>query len=227
MSIVLSGTRTLVLSGTGSSSYQEPESPANPRKSWLSRPLNNANKESFGFLLTAARLCKTGAGSPARPLGSAADEPPLTCVTLTWLGGEAEDWLRFGKPLGARIVDRRTRIECFGPGQVFALVRWASNDYGTIRSTIHIVRAVDRGERYTTMPLVDPGGDILLFVRGWSRVRQAFALIDRIEKAGIDPGEVAPDHWRHMHNRLAAGMQPRTYEAARHRAWLQRRGLRS
>ena len=36
------------------------------------------------------------------------------------------------------------------------------------------------------------------------------------------PAAVAPDHWRHVHNRLAAGQDPRPYTAARHRAWLLR-----
>lgn len=52
MTLVLSGTGGLVLSGTQGSSYQEPKSPSNPQKYWLSGPLNNANPESFGFFLT-------------------------------------------------------------------------------------------------------------------------------------------------------------------------------
>jgi hypothetical protein len=105
------------------------------------------------------------------------------------------------------------------------LVCWASNDYGTIRSALQIVRAVGRGEAYTTLPQIDPGGEILLSVRGWPRVRQVFAFIDAIEQVGIDPCEVAPDHWPHVHNRLAAGMQPRSYSHTRHQVWLKRRKL--
>ena len=48
-----------------------------------------------------------------------------------------------------------------------------------------------------------------------------------IEASGIDPCEVAPDHWRHIHNRLAAREAPRDYSPARHRVWLQRRALLS
>lgn len=47
---VLSGTARLVLSGTGSSSYREPKSPSNPQKRAGLEPLNNANRESCGFL---------------------------------------------------------------------------------------------------------------------------------------------------------------------------------
>ena len=53
------------------------------------------------------------------------------------------------------------------------------------------------------------------------------ALIDAIEDVGIDPCDVAPDHWHHVHNRLAGGMQVRFYSPARHRDWLRRRKLQS
>ncbi|HCB79102.1 MAG TPA: glycosidase, partial [Erythrobacter sp.] len=83
------------------------------------------------------------------------------------------------------------------------------------------------GEPFTTLPQVDPGAQILLSVRSWPKVRQVFALIDAIEDVGIDPCDVAPDHWHHVHNRLAGGMQVRFYSPARHRDWLRRRKLQS
>lgn len=51
----LSGTARLGLTGTGNSAYREPKSPAKPQKSSTFWPLNNANRESYGFFLTAAR----------------------------------------------------------------------------------------------------------------------------------------------------------------------------
>lgn len=162
---------------------------------------------------------------PATPQRASHGDPPLTHVTLVWRQDVQEDWLRFGKPVAERIIDRRSRIESYAPGQVFALVRWASNDYGTHRSMLVILRAVDRGEAFSTLPQVDPGGDILLSVRGWPKVRAAFGLIDAIEAAGFDPCDIAPDHWRHVHNRLSVGMPPRPYGQRRHRAWCLRRRL--
>ena len=44
--------------------------------------------------------------------------------------------------------------------------------------------------------------------------------IDAVEALGIDPSDVAPDHWRHVHNRLGAGYEPRPYSRDQHRAWL-------
>jgi hypothetical protein len=166
------------------------------------------------------------AGPPSQPAETrASDGPDLTQVTLFWREGKHEDWLKFGKPVASWIVSRSQRIESYAPGQVFALVRWASNDYGTIRSSLDIVRAVESGEHVTKLPQVDPGGDVLLSVHGWPKVAQVFRLIDAIERSGIDPCEVAPDHWRHIHNRLTAREVPRDYSPARHRAWLQRKAL--
>ncbi len=222
----LSGTAGLGRSGTESSDYREPESPSNPQKSAPNSALNYPNKESFGFLLTSDRLWTNGAAPPRRPAETRlSDGPQLTHVTLVWREGEREDWLKFGKPVAERIIDRRQRIESYAAGQVFGLVRWAANDYGTIRSTLDIVRAVGAHESCTEIAQVDPGGELLLSVRGWPKVNQVFRLIDAIEASGIDPCEVAPDHWRHIHNRMAGRERPRGYSLARHRAWLQRKVL--
>jgi len=226
MSFGLSGTARLGRSGTQSSDYQEPKWPSNPQKTAPFCPLNLPNKESFGFLLTESTLWTDGSAPPTRPAETRlSDGPQLTHVTMFWRKGSQEDWLRFGKPVADKIVSRSERIESYAAGQVFGLVRWASNDYGTIRSAFDIVRAVSAGEPVTPVPQVDPGGDVLLSVHGWPKVAQVFRLIDAIEASAIDPCDVAPDHWRHIHNRLAARDTPRDYSSARHHAWLQRRAL--
>ncbi|MDP3907531.1 DUF2840 domain-containing protein [Novosphingobium sp.] len=179
-------------------------------------------------MLTQSRLWTDGAAPPCRPAATrTSDDPQLTHVTLVWREGKHEDWLKFGKPVATRIVSRSQRIESYAPGQVFALVRWASNAYGTIRSSLDIVRAAEPGEPVTPVAQVDPGGEVLLGVHGWPKVAQVFRLVDAIEASGIDPCEVAPDHWRHIHNRMAAREAPRDYSPARHRAWLRRKALLS
>ena len=110
-----------------------------------------------------------------------------------------------------KVLDRRRRIVSFAPGSVFAFVRWASNDFGTVISRIDIVRAVAPGEAFSTLPFVRPGGDILLRITGWPKVERVLQAIDAVEAAGIDPADAAPDHWRHVHNRLTAGEEPRPY----------------
>jgi hypothetical protein len=147
----------------------------------------------------------------------------LTSVDLLWIEKQIERWLRFGRDAGDRIVDRRRRIVSFAPGAVFGFVRWASNDYGTAVSRIDIVRAVAPGEAYATVPYIEPGGDILLHIHGWPKVAKVLSAIDAIEALGLDAADVAPEHWRHVHNRLTVDQSPRGYTLDRHRAWLLRR----
>jgi len=163
----------------------------------------------------------THTGVPGGALPTAARRS-LIEVELTWIENRLEHWIRFGRVAEERIITRRTRVVAFRPGAIFAFVRWLANDFGTIRSRIDVVRAVAPGERYTTLPFVRPGGDILLHIESWHRVRDVLAAVDAVEAAGVDPCDAAPDHWQHVHNRLAVGQQPRPYTMERHRAWLRR-----
>ena len=250
--LVLSLTLGHVLSLTGETSYRQPESGLTDwhcAKIWL---LNYANTESFGFLLTHSNAAP--AVDKFNPATVSVGERPIirfptlqaeertmqiglagraheqardqnTHVELTWIEKKCENWIRFGCQVGDRIIDRRRRVVSFAPDSVFAFVRWQSNDYGTVRSHIDIVRAVERGEACSTLPFVQPGGELLLHIHGWPKVERVFKLIDAIEKSAIDPCDVSPDHWRHVHNRLAVAEAPRSYSLARHRAWQLRKGL--
>ena len=148
--------------------------------------------------------------------------PFTTLVELTWRHKRIEHWIRFGHKSYERILDRHRSIVGFAPNSIFAFVRWAANDFGTIISRIDIVRAVRRDEPFQTLPFVRPGGEILLRLDGWPKVERVLQAIDVIERIGIDPEEVSPYHWRHIHNRLAAGHEPRAYTLEHHRAFLLR-----
>lgn len=160
------------------------------------------------------------ATAPAWP-----QDPRLTAVDLAWYAGRIEQWIRFGREAGEQIIDRRRRSLAFAPGAVFALVSWQSNAFGTARSEIAILRAVGPGEAYSTIALVRPGAEILLAVCRWRRVQQALSAIDQVEQTGVEAADAAPDHWRHVHNRLTAGLRPRAYTPERHQAWRLRQGL--
>ena len=147
----------------------------------------------------------------------------LTHVELTHIEKRIENWIRFGREAREHVLDRRRRVFSYLPGSVFAFVRWAANDFGTIISRMDIVRAVMPGESYQTLPFVSPGGEILLKIEGWPNVEQVFRHVDAVEAADIDACEVCPDHWRHVHHRLSAGQEPRAYTMERHQAWLKRR----
>jgi len=161
------------------------------------------------------------AGSLPRPPAASG----LTEVEMTWIEGRLEQWLRFGRVAAETFLSRRTRVAAFRPGAIFAFVRWTSNDYGTVHSAIAIAAAVAPGEAYATLPFVRPGADILLRVDSWPKVALVLGAIDAVEAAGIDPCDAAPDHWRHVGSRIAAGLPFRPYGDDRHAAWLRRKAL--
>jgi hypothetical protein len=146
----------------------------------------------------------------------------LTTVELVFYRERTERWLRFGRDVGERLLDRRRRLILFAAESVFAFVRWEGNDHGTVLSRIDILRACRAGEAMSTVPGISPGGEILLRLSGWPRVKRVFDLIAAIEGSGIDPVDVAPEYWRHAHNRIATGQVPRLYRSDQHDAWLRR-----
>jgi len=154
-------------------------------------------------------------------------KPALTYVELIHQEGQIERWIRFGEVADEHILSRQIRFQGFAPGSVFGFVRWSANDFGTVVSRIDILQGVRRGEAYSTIPGVMPGAEILLRLWGWPKVEQVLLALDAIETLGIDPTEVASDHWRHLHHRLSAGQPAHPYTAERHAAWLVRRALLS
>jgi len=232
------------LSLTEESAYRKPKQVLTLCNDLIIRPFNYANIRFLRNLSNAKRVLgardtskQTDADSIPLPSGIfdnlfkrsttlAPPHDPLTHVTLTWIENRHQDWIRFGRPVKDQIIDRRRRLQSFTPNSVFAFIRWAANDYGTIHSSVVIVRAVTPGEPYVTLPQIDPGAEVLLRIKGWVNVAQVLQLIDRVEALDIDPCAVAPDYWHHVHHRLITNNVPHSYTLARHRAWLGRKGLR-
>src|SRR5580700_7879453 len=119
----------------------------------------------------------------------------LTIVEILWLEKRIENRVRFGRSVSEKHVDRNRRVVSFDPGSIFAFVRWTSNDFGTVLSRIDILRAAIPGQRYSTVPWIDPGGESLLRLSGWPKVERVLQLIDAVEALAIDPVEAAPDYW--------------------------------
>jgi hypothetical protein len=151
----------------------------------------------------------------------------LTTVELLWLEKRIENRVRFGQHASEKVLDRNRRVLSFVPGSIFAFVRWTSNDFGTVLSRIDILRAVTPGQRYSTVPWITPGGESLLRLSGWPKVERVLQLVDAVEALSIDPADVAPDYWHHVHNRLSVNETPRPYTRSRHQAWLHRRSVTS
>ncbi|MQB07990.1 DUF2840 domain-containing protein [Agrobacterium tumefaciens] len=117
--------------------------------------------------------------------------PFTTLVELTFEKRKIEHWIRFGRKAYEQILDRRRSIVGFAPNSVFAFVRWAAGEHGTIISRIDIVRAIGRGEPFQTLPFVRPGGDILLRLDTWSKVEKALQAIDAVEALGLDGEKIS------------------------------------
>lgn len=163
-------------------------------------------------------------GAQGRPLPDG-PAPFTTLVELSFDKGKVERWIRFGRKSYEQIIDRRRSVVGFAPDSIFAFVRWAGGAHGTVASRIDIVRAVHRSEPFQTLPFLRPGGDILLRLDGWPKVQRALAAIDAVEALGLDPADASPEHWRHVHNRLTANLEPHAYTPERHVAWLHRRRI--
>lgn len=166
-----------------------------------------------------------GPGKSSATEASSLSFDGMTRVELIWLEKQTEFRIRFGNGAGEQVLDRSRRVVFFMPGSVFAFVRWAANDYGTVLSRIDIVRAIAPGSACQTLPFVRPGGEILLKIEDWPKVEEVLRHVDAIEGLGIDPTEVDPDHWRHVAHWMKAGEAPRRYTAERHAAWLRRREI--
>src|SRR5258707_7981368 len=106
----------------------------------------------------------------------------LTHVELIWLEKRIEHWIRFGRDVAEQILDRRRRILSFAPNSVFAYVRWAANDYGTVVSRIDILRAIGPGEAFSTVAHVRPGRQILLRLSGWPKVERLLQAIHAVQQ---------------------------------------------
>ena len=149
--------------------------------------------------------------------------PFTTLVELTFQKQKIEHWIRFGRKITNRSstvaavssASRRTASSPSSAGRRASTAR-------SSRASTSCARA-RRGEPFQTLPFVRPGGDILLKLEGWRQVERVLQAIDAIERLGIDPAAVSPDHWRHVHNRMTAGREPRAYTPDQHRAYLLRR----
>ncbi|MFT3819577.1 MAG: DUF2840 domain-containing protein [Rubrivivax sp.] len=158
---------------------------------------------------------------PRRP-----HEMPLTRVSLAYVEFRINLYLRFGRPLRELRLDRWRRCASFTPGAVFCRVRWHSNDYGTTRWQLMVLRACTPGERMQRIAGVRPGAHLLLCAEGEAAVQAVLRRIDAIEALAIDPAGAAPAYWRTLGNRLAARQPLPAYGAERHAAWLRGEALR-
>lgn len=146
-------------------------------------------------------------------------------VEIVWIEGRINHWVRFGHWRTERVHSRSHRTVSFAIGAVFGYLRWQANDYGTIVASFAVIRVTEPHQVLSTHSGVRPGGELLLCVQGWTRVQRVLEAIDQIEASRLDPAGIAPDYWRHLHNRIETGQPFRRYTREQHRAWELRRSI--
>lgn len=167
----------------------------------------------------------TSAAAPVFPalpqvLSEALSSAPTTRVLLAYVEQRLNLYLRFGHPVRELRLDRWRRFAYFLPAAVFCRVRWESNDYGTTRWQLLVLRSCTPFDVVQRIAGIEPGAHLLMRAEGQQQVPSVLQQIDAIEALGIDPVTVSPAYWRTLSNRLSARMTLPAYTAERHAAYL-------
>jgi len=144
----------------------------------------------------------------------------FTHVEIAFYPEHLNNWLRFGDPDEQHDLDRRRSLALFKPGRIFGYVRWRANEYGTQDWRFTVVQTAEPSLLLSRIEGVAPGGEVLLLVRGNTKVKRALLQIDALEAAGFEPADVSPAYYRHVHNRIAAKRPIRAYSMAQHEAYV-------
>lgn len=125
-------------------------------------------------------------------------------VSLAFVERRVNVWLRFGKPVRETVVNRWRRLAVFEPGAVCCRVKWIANDYGTALWQLMVLQAPQSFDGAHRIAGVMPGARMLLCADGERQVKEVLAVIDVMERLGVDPAVVALTYWGTVGNCLAA-----------------------
>ena len=150
----------------------------------------------------------------------------LTRVELFYLKNHVNYWLRFGDFSFEKNIDRRRAYVWFMPDHLFCYIRWWANDYGTKEWTLAILRSCtghkDGQQGYHG---INPGAEILLYVKGSTYVKRVLIIFDEIDGQNINLGGVSPDYYRYLGQCIPARGSPHPYGIDQHRAFLKSRKM--
>jgi hypothetical protein len=168
----------------------------------------------------ATPLSSDASGMPNSDRPNDATEASLTRVMLAYVEQRINLYLRFGHPVRELRIDRWRRCAFFAPATMFCRVHWESNEYGTTRWQLLVLRTCRPLDGMQRIMGVQPGARLLLRAEGGRQAAPVLQRIDAIEALGLDPAAVSPAYWRTLHNRLIARMPLPAYTAERHTAYL-------
>ncbi|MDO8768510.1 MAG: DUF2840 domain-containing protein [Burkholderiaceae bacterium] len=146
-------------------------------------------------------------------------------VSLAFVERRVNVWLRFGWPVRETVLNRWRRVAVFEPGAVCCRVKWIANDYGTTLWQLMVLQAPTQFDGARRIAGVVPGARVLLRADGEQQVNAVLAVVDAMERLGIDPCAVAVTYWSGVGNPLAAHQPLPEYTLERHAAHIARGAL--
>lgn len=146
-------------------------------------------------------------------------------VSLAFVEQRVNVWLRFGKPVRETGLNRWRRVAVFEPNTVCCRVKWIANDCGTALWQLMVLQAPTSFDGAQRIAGVMPGARILLRAEGELQVKAVLAVIDVMERLGIDPCAAALTYWDTVGNCLAAHQPLPEYTPERHAAHIARGAL--
>ena len=146
-------------------------------------------------------------------------------VSLAFVEQRVNVWLRFGRPMRETVLNRWRRVAVFEPGAVCCRVKWIANDCGTALWQLMVLQAPTSFDGAQRIAGVVPGARILLRADGELQVKAVLAVIDGMERGGIDPSAAPPMYWGAVGNYLAAHQPLPEYVPERHAAHVARGAL--
>ncbi|WP_165776835.1 DUF2840 domain-containing protein [Paremcibacter congregatus] len=147
----------------------------------------------------------------------------LTRIETISLRGRLHYYTRFGRPVSKVTMPPYRGLEYYRPGQLLGYIRWQAGEYGSRLWRFMILRTVSFTGKSPSHQVegVSPGAYIILDVEGALKVRAAMNVIDQIENMGIDPAEVSPAYYGHLHQRILTNQPYHRYSMEQHQSFRQ------
>ena len=146
-------------------------------------------------------------------------------ISLACVEHRVNVWLRFGRPVREIVLNRWRRVAVFEPGAVCCQVKWIANDCDTALWQLMVLQAPTAFDGAQRVAGVVPGARVLLRADGELQVKAVLAVIDAMERRGIDPSAAPLTYWGAVGNYLAAHQPLPEYAPERHAAHVARGAL--
>ena len=153
----------------------------------------------------------------------------LTRIETIFLRDRINHYTRFGRPVTKTTTALYRGFEYYKPGQLLGYVQWYGGEYGSRlwRFLILVTMSHRMGQqgliKLQEVPGVKPGAQIILDLEGSARVKMMLKAIDQIEHLGLDPADISPAYYGHLHQRIMTNRPYHRYTMEQHKSFMQER----